>query len=131
MSYRGAFSTENWLAGWTFLDEAGILGDIPEETTSEEGKPQRTITDADIDGDMTWSSDTVYVLSGYVFVEDGESLTIPAGTVIKGMPGQGTTGGALRARTAVCGPNRHFPKICTDTNRESWSDSFDSAQCCR
>ena len=40
-------------------------------------------------------ADTVYVLSGFVFVEDGESLTIPAGTIIKSQTGQGVDASAL------------------------------------
>ncbi|MEA1996955.1 MAG: T9SS C-terminal target domain-containing protein, partial [Gemmatimonadota bacterium] len=60
-----------------------------------QSKPERTITDADIIGDITLSADTVYILSGFVFVGDGESLTIPAGTIIKGMPGQGVNASAL------------------------------------
>ncbi len=54
-----------------------------------------TVTDADIEGATTWTSDNVYHLDGFVFVEDGESLTIEAGTVIKGLPGQGAEASAL------------------------------------
>ena len=48
--------------------------------------PVVTITDADIVGNVTFSADSVYILSGLVFVEDGETLTIEPGTVIKGRP---------------------------------------------
>ena len=34
--------------------------------------------------EVTWSGDKIYVLDGPVFVEDGETLTIQPGTVIKG-----------------------------------------------
>ncbi len=54
-------------------------------------KPVRTVTDADIIGNVTFSADTVYVLSGLVFVEEGETLTIEPGTVVKGRP-SGTSG---------------------------------------
>ncbi len=43
-----------------------------------------TVTDADIVGNVLWTSDKTYLLDGYVYVEDGETLTIEAGTVIKG-----------------------------------------------
>ncbi|MDN5201658.1 hypothetical protein QQ008_09805 [Fulvivirgaceae bacterium BMA10] len=46
-------------------------------------------------GTVTWSSDTVYVLRGFVFVNDGQVLTIEPGTVIKGQPGQGSGASAL------------------------------------
>lgn len=45
-----------------------------------------TITDADIVGHTRFTSDNTYLLSGLVFVEDGETLSIEAGTVIKGKP---------------------------------------------
>ncbi len=54
-----------------------------------------TITDADVSGDVTWTSDNTYVLDGFVFVEDGSSLTIEAGTIVKGLPGQGENASAL------------------------------------
>ncbi|MXY49201.1 MAG: T9SS type A sorting domain-containing protein [Gemmatimonadetes bacterium] len=50
-----------------------------------------TITDADIVGNTSFTSDNTYLLSGLVFVEDGETLTIEAGTVIKGRA-SGTSG---------------------------------------
>lgn len=43
-----------------------------------------TITSADITGDVFWTADTEYLLDGVVYVEDGETLTIEAGTVIRG-----------------------------------------------
>ncbi|MCY3712770.1 MAG: T9SS type A sorting domain-containing protein [Gemmatimonadetes bacterium] len=48
--------------------------------------PAVTITDADIIGNTIFTSDNTYLLSGLVFVEDGETLTIEAGTVIKARP---------------------------------------------
>lgn len=48
--------------------------------------PAVTITDADIIGNTIFTSDNTYMLSGLVFVEDGETLTIEAGTVIKARP---------------------------------------------
>lgn len=43
---------------------------------------------SEVVGDQTWTNNNVYVLNGFVFVEDGESVTIEPGTVIKGLPGQ-------------------------------------------
>ncbi len=46
-------------------------------------------------GTTTWSSDSVYILDGFVFVNSGQTLTIEPGTVIKGKPGQGSDASAL------------------------------------
>ena len=46
-------------------------------------------------GTVTWYKDTIYILRGFVFVNDGQTLTIQAGTVIKGQPGQGSGASAL------------------------------------
>ena len=45
--------------------------------------------------DVTWTADNVYVLRGFVFVNDGQTLTIEPGTVIKGQAGQGSGASAL------------------------------------
>ncbi|MBN2638725.1 MAG: hypothetical protein JXR65_06515 [Bacteroidales bacterium] len=50
---------------------------------------------ADGIGSVTWSSDTIYILRGFIFVNDGQTLTIEPGTVIKGQPGQGAGASAL------------------------------------
>ena len=46
-------------------------------------------------GTTTWTADNEYVLNGFVFVNDGDTLTIEAGTVIKGMSGTGANASAL------------------------------------
>jgi hypothetical protein len=46
-------------------------------------------------GTATWTSDNTYILDGFVFVNDGQILTIEAGTVIKGKPGQQENASAL------------------------------------
>ena len=56
---------------------------------------QVQVTDASIDGDTVWSADNEYVLEGFVFVEDGETLTIEPGTVVRGKPGSGANASAL------------------------------------
>lgn len=42
-----------------------------------------TITDADLTNSTTWTNDKIYLLDGFVYLEEG-TLTIEAGTVIKG-----------------------------------------------
>lgn len=46
-------------------------------------------------GDTTFTADKVWVLSNFVFVNAGQTLTIEPGTVIKGKPGEGENASAL------------------------------------
>lgn len=46
-------------------------------------------------GTTTWSSDNTYILSGFVFVNSGDTLTIEAGTIIKGAAGTQANASAL------------------------------------
>jgi hypothetical protein len=46
-------------------------------------------------GTSTWTCNNTYLLDGYVFVNNGQALTIEAGTVVKGMAGQGADAAAL------------------------------------
>ncbi|MDZ7285411.1 MAG: T9SS C-terminal target domain-containing protein, partial [candidate division KSB1 bacterium] len=62
-----------------------------------QNRPIVNVTDASIGPgqSVTWTADNVYLLNGFVFVEEGATLTIEAGTVIKGKPGQGENASAL------------------------------------
>ncbi|MDA9756455.1 hypothetical protein N9V29_05770, partial [Flavobacteriales bacterium] len=46
-------------------------------------------------GTSTWTCDNTYILQGYVFVNNGQTLTIEPGTVIKGAAGAGTDASAF------------------------------------
>ncbi|MEM1043000.1 MAG: T9SS C-terminal target domain-containing protein [Bacteroidota bacterium] len=46
-------------------------------------------------GSRTLSADTTYYLSGFVFVNSGQTLTVEAGTVVRGLPGAGEDASAL------------------------------------
>jgi len=48
-----------------------------------------------ITSDQTWSNDSVYVLAGRIAIEEGATLTIEGGTVIKGQAGTGANATAL------------------------------------
>ena len=64
--------------------------------TAEPTKPTKDVyASADGTGTVTWSSDTTYILRGFIFVNDGQTLTIEAGTLVKGQPGQGAGASAL------------------------------------
>jgi hypothetical protein len=53
------------------------------------------VVSGSITANTTWTSDKIYELDGRVFVEDGATLTIEAGTIIKGQEGTGTNASAL------------------------------------
>ncbi len=96
-SYLGAFGSVNWASSWTALGQGGYItqegaGEPVPELPPGEGI---LVTDADIEGNVTWTAGNTYILSGLVFVEDGETLTIEPGTVIKGLPGDGANASAL------------------------------------
>lgn len=53
------------------------------------------VVDSDISADTTWSSDSIYNLDGRIFVTDGATLTIEAGTLIKANAGSGVNASVL------------------------------------
>ncbi|MEO0337652.1 MAG: T9SS type A sorting domain-containing protein [Bacteroidota bacterium] len=77
VDYKGAFGASLWIRNWTALDFYEFLPTVGE----------RVIKDEDLvaGGTYTWSADTTYILDGFVFLEDGGTLTIEAGTVIKAL----------------------------------------------
>ena len=88
VSYRGAFGPSDiWIHGWTAISQFGIVAELKSEIIQ--------VTDGDISGDVAWTSNNTYVLNGFVYVDEGETLTIEPGTVIKGKPGQAENASAL------------------------------------
>ena len=68
----------------------------PEEPTPEPEPAGEEITiSGTIEEDQTWTKENVYILEGKVVVDGGATLTIDAGTVIKGAEGQNTQASAL------------------------------------
>jgi hypothetical protein len=65
-----------------------------EKTTTPDG-PKESIVTGLISEDVTWYSDTVYEMAGKVVVDEGATLTIQPGTVIKGRDGAGSLSTAL------------------------------------
>lgn len=64
--------------------------------TVDKEKKEVTVKDnGEGTGTTTWSKDTTYILDGLVFVNDGSELTINAGTMIQGKPGQGENSSAM------------------------------------
>lgn len=91
VNYKGAFGSSNWLRGWTALEHYNFLA------PNEEPGSEITISDDNIQAgdEVYWTANNVYLLDGFVFVENGAVLNIEAGTVIKGKPGQGESASAL------------------------------------
>ncbi len=91
VDYVGAFGANNWMKGWTALDQLGYLN---EDAT---GDNEVEVTDASINAGekVYWTADNVYILQGGVFVEDGAELWIEPGTVIKGAEGDGNNASFL------------------------------------
>jgi hypothetical protein len=73
VAYKGAFGTTDWTASWTnYNPKTTVYGDA-------------TVTlSGTISANMTLDAAKVYLLQGFVYVADGVTLTIPAGTVIRG-----------------------------------------------
>ena len=74
VAFRGAFGTEDWTSGWANFDPQNTV--YPASTV--------TVEAGDISTNTTWTSDKVYLLNGWVYVTNGATLTIQAGTVIRG-----------------------------------------------
>ena len=92
VNYKGAFGTTNWLEGWTAVDHYGYIVETPAP-----GGPEVVVTDGDINAgdDVYWTAENTYVLDGLVYVEDGATLNIEAGTIVKAKAGDGEDASAL------------------------------------
>jgi hypothetical protein len=86
VNYRGAFGTTNWAAGWTKFDQAKFFTEkvdviatatVDPSTTTGFGPNVRQIAT-----NTTWTKDKIYILKDKVFVTNGATLTIEAGTKI-------------------------------------------------
>lgn len=73
VAYRGAMGTSDWTANWTNFEPNNAVYGATTETLS-----------GTISSNRTLDASKVYLLSGFVYVASGVTLTIPAGTVIRG-----------------------------------------------
>jgi hypothetical protein len=64
-------------------------------TCVDQGQTGNVIVSSNITENTTWTSDKVYQLAGRIAVVDGVTLTIEAGTIIKGEAGSGPNATAL------------------------------------
>ena len=77
-------------------------------------------------GDVTLNANTTYVLNGFVFVNEGQTLNIQAGTIIKGASGQGERASALvvaRGATINANGTADMPIIMTAEADQIFRDS--------
>jgi hypothetical protein len=74
VDFIGALGTSDWTKGWTNF--------TPNATIQLDKKP--TVVSGKITSDTKWSSSKVYLLKGNIFVDNQATLTIEAGTLIKG-----------------------------------------------
>lgn len=73
VAYKGAFGTSDWSTGWANFDA--------KQTTY----PATTATlSGDITSNTTLDANKVYLLTGFIYVKSGATLTIPAGTILRG-----------------------------------------------
>ena len=71
--YKGAFGSANWLEGWSYLSEAGLLFEQEEEVA---------LLGGNLTEDTYLAASGTYYLNQQLFVKDGVTLTIEAGTEI-------------------------------------------------
>ncbi len=92
VSYQGAFEPggSNW-ASWTLTYG---MQDYSEGNYTYSADDTVQIS-GNITNDQTWEKTTLYKLNGFVFVTEDATLTIEAGTMIQGLPGQGDNASAL------------------------------------
>ncbi len=74
VTFRGAFGTIDWTAGWANFDPQNTV--YPATTV--------VVNAGDISVNTTWTNDQVYLLNGWVYVTSGTTLTIQPGTIIRG-----------------------------------------------
>jgi hypothetical protein len=81
VNYIGAFDgTYNWTSGWTEWNP--VDKEYPEATVTKGNGQFAYATGTHISADETWSG--VIKLDGWLYVNDGATLTIQAGTIIRG-----------------------------------------------
>jgi len=84
-----------YLVVFTAEDDNGSTSSFSHALTVEKAPAPEIVISENIGTDMTWYTDTVYVLAGRITVLDGATLTIQPGTVIKGQPGAEQSAKAL------------------------------------
>jgi len=77
VNFKGAFGTNMWLDGWSYLSDNGFLPAADILPTASNTLPRFVTSDTTLSSSMTW------YMTGQVFVKAGATLTIEAGTTIR------------------------------------------------
>lgn len=97
-NFKGALDPNStaWYDGWSFYSR--IVAGNTTSAALPTGRPVQTISDSLLQNaadSVYWSKDTIYVLEGFVFVSNGQTLFIEEGTVVQGKAGSGADASAL------------------------------------
>lgn len=95
MKTRNLFLSALLLMGLVFVTNSCKKTDDGGDNTGNKGSEITIKDNGSGTGTVTWEAKNVYLLDGFVFVNDGQTLTIEPGTVIKGKAGQGAEASAL------------------------------------
>ena len=98
VDFIGAVSPSGtpWYAGWSFYDNL-VNGQTNSDALTVPTN-EITITDADLAAAGTtvnWTNDNTYILDGFVFVNNGQTLNIQEGTIIQAKAGEAANASAL------------------------------------
>lgn len=97
VNYKGAVDPNGtpWYEGWSFFSRI-VKGQLTSAPITLGTIEVWNAAKMDAAGpDVYWTADKTYVLEGFVFVNDGQTLHIEAGTVIQGKPGSDVNASAL------------------------------------
>ena len=93
--YKGAIAPGStpWYSGWSFYSRlvAGNVNSDPLPIASL----QYISDDGSGTGTTTWTNNMTYILDGFVYVNEGQTLTIEPGTIIQAKQGQEENASAL------------------------------------
>ncbi len=78
VSYRGAFGSTDWTAGWASFDPINA-------NYNTSIKPTTQTVSGNISSNTTWTNDKIWKISGQVNIDSGYTLTIQPGTVVQGI----------------------------------------------
>ncbi len=80
-------------------NSAGVITNQVQLTVDPVVQVGEVVVNQPITGSVTWRANNTYILDGFVYVMNGASLTIEAGTVIKARTGQDSETSALIVTT--------------------------------
>lgn len=81
------------IVAWGGLLYLTSCSDDDGPTTEQPG--EENLVSTDITSDVTWETGNTYILAGRIFINEGATLTIEPGVIVKGEAGTGTNATAL------------------------------------